>query len=276
MSSVANSYRNAMPIRLRAFGLHLLASACLLSLIVLGLYAGWYYWPGWYLMGAENIVGIMVLVDVGLGPLATLVVASPQKPRRELVRDISLIVLVQLAALGYGAHTLWQGRPLYYVFSLDRAEIVIAADFDEDVIETARKQGAAIIPDWSSRPMWIWAPLPDDAETRGNIIASAITGGHDVTSRPEYFRPLAEGAAAMRERYLPVQSLIGSGGLLAESDYRARLAEIGRAEADLGALPIDGRTRYGTMIFDRASGQPLAFWPVNANIALVKKPSKSK
>lgn len=265
-----------MTLRLRAFGFHLLASASLLSLVVLALYAGWYYWPGWYLLGAENIAGIMVLVDAGLGPLATLVVASPKKPRRELARDISLIVLIQLAALGYGAHTLWQGRPLFYAFSLDRIEIVTGSDFDDEVIETGRKQGAAIIPDWSSRPMWIWAPLPDDAGTRGNIIASAITGGHDVTSRPEYFRPLAEGAAAMRERYLPVPSLTGSAGLLAESDYRARLAELGRAEADLGALPIDGRTRYGTMIFDRATGQPLAFWPVNANIALVKKRPKSE
>ena len=102
---------------------------------------------------------------LGLGPLATLVVANPEKPRRELARDISLIVLVQLAALGYGAHTLWQGRPLFYAFSLDRIEIVTGSDFDDEVIETARKQGAAIIPDWSSRPRWIWAPLPDDPGT---------------------------------------------------------------------------------------------------------------
>jgi len=227
-------------------------------------------------MGADSVAGIMILVDAGLGPLATLVVASPKKRRRELARDIALIVLVQLAALGYGMHTLWSGRPLFYAFSLDRAELVTAADFDDEVIETARRKHAAIIPEWYSRPQWIYAPLPDDMEMRGNIVASAITGGHDVTSRPEYFRPIGEGAAAMREHYVPLRSLVGSGGLLAENDYRKRLAELGRAEADLGALPIDGRSHSAAVIFDRVTGQPLACWPVNANIALTRRAGKSK
>lgn len=265
-----------MPFRLRASFYHLLASFCLTSLTLATIYAGWYSWPGWYLVGAESVAGIMILVDVGVGPLATLVVANRAKPRRELARDISLIVLVQLAALGYGAHTLWLGRPLYYAFSLDRAEIVTAADFDDEVIRMARLKHAAIIPEWYSRPRWIYAPLPNDPETRGEIIRSAITGGHDVTSRPEYFRPLSEGASAMRERYLPMRSLVGTGGLLSGSDYQSRLQELGRPEADLGALPIDGRSRSGAVIFDRATGQPLAFWPVNANIALFKRGTKSK
>jgi hypothetical protein len=264
----------SMPFRLRAFAFHLVASACLLSLVLGTLYAGWYWWPGWYLMGAETIVGLMVLVDVGVGPLATLVVANPAKPRHELARDIALIVVVQLAALGYGAQTLWSGRLLYYAFSLDRAEVVTAADFDDQVIALARKQNARIIPEWYSRTQWIWAPLPDDPETRDGIITAAITGGHDVTSRPEYFRPLSEGAAAMRDQYVPVQSLAGPKGL-AEGDYRARLAELGRPESGLGALAILGRTRDGAMIFDRATGEPLAFWPIKVDLAAAKK-DKSK
>jgi hypothetical protein len=263
-----------MPFRLRAFFYHLFGSACLLSVAVAALYSGWYFWPGWYLMGAESIVGVMVLVDVGVGPLATLVVANPAKPRRELARDIALIVIVQLLALGYGTHTLWSGRPLYYAFSLDRVEVVTAAEFDDEVIDAARKKNAGIVPEWNSRPQWIWAPLPDDPDTRDSIVAAAISGGHDVTSRPEYFRPLSEGGAAMRDMYVPVQSLAGPKGL-AESDYRARLAALGRDEADLGALSIQGRTRDGAMIFDRASGEPLAFWPVTVDLSVVTK-DKSK
>lgn len=263
-----------MGFRSRAFVIHLLASLGVMSVVLAALYGGWYYWPGWYLMGAESIVGVMVLVNVGVGPLATLVVANPAKPRRELARDIALIVFVQLAALGYGAQTLWSGRPLYYAFSLDRIEIVTAAEFDDQVIASARKQNARIIPDPTSRPRWIWAPLPDDPETREKIVAAAITGGHDVTSRPEYFRPLSEGAAAMRDQYVPVQSLAGPKGL-AESDYRSRLKDLGRPESALGALSIEGRIRDGAMIFDRASGEPLAFWPVKVDLAAAKK-NKSK
>jgi hypothetical protein len=259
-----------MPFRLRAFAFHLLASFCLLSLVLATLYAGWYYWPGWYLMGAETIVGVMVLVDVGVGPLATLVVANPAKPRRELGRDISVIVLVQLVALSYGAQTLWSGRPLYYAFSLDRVEIVPAAAFDDEGIEMARKQGARIVPDWSSRPQWIWAPLPDDPKEREGIIRSVITGGHDVTSMPQYFRPLSKGADAMRERYFLAQSISASKGV-SETQYRAWLAEIDRPEATLGVLPIQGSSRDGAIIFDRGTAEPLAFWPVKVDVRVAKR-----
>ena len=79
---------------------------------------GWYRWPGWYLSGVLHVVGIVVLVDVVLGPTLTLIIANPAKPRSELTRDLAIIVSVQLVALIYGATTLWEGRPLYYTFSV--------------------------------------------------------------------------------------------------------------------------------------------------------------
>src|ERR1700752_1933721 len=100
-----------MPFRLKAFGLHLLGSVSALTLILGGLYLGWYRWPGWYLSSALHIVGIVVLVDVVIGPTLTLIVANPTKSRRLLARDIGIMgagepgacaALVQPAALGLG------------------------------------------------------------------------------------------------------------------------------------------------------------------------------
>src|ERR1700756_4004027 len=113
--------------RLKAFSVHASFSATLLLLIFGALYLGWYRWPGWYLTGVLRVVAIVALVDVALGPTLTFVVASPAKPRRELVRDIAIIVAVQLTALVYGATTLWLGRPLYYAFSVDRLQLVQAS-----------------------------------------------------------------------------------------------------------------------------------------------------
>src|ERR1700747_873160 len=115
-----------MRFRFTAFGLHLLGSDCALALILGALYAGWYRWPGWYLTGVLHVVTILLIVDLALGPTLTLIIASPRKPRRGLARDIGVIVTVQLAALIYGAATLWLGRPLYYTFSADRLEVVQA------------------------------------------------------------------------------------------------------------------------------------------------------
>lgn len=247
--------------RLRLSGLHLLASASVLSLIIGALYLGWYGWPGWYLLGADKLVGILVLVDAGLGPLATLVVSNPAKPHKELRRDITLIVLVQLAALGYGAGTLWVGRPLYYVYSQDRVEVVPAIAVDGNSVELARQQGGRFLPGLFSLPQWVWAPLPDDPEERDRIISRVLFGGPDVVAIPQHYRPLKEGISAMRAQFLPLKALSGHPGM-SVTDYAALTAELARPEEELGVMPVQGRSHDGVWIFDRATGEPLAFKPV--------------
>jgi hypothetical protein len=187
-----------MNFRLTAFALHLAGSATVMALVLGGLYLGWYRWPGWYLTGSLAVAPILAGVDVTLGPLITLLIASPRKPRRALARDVSIIVAVQLAALVYGAATLWQGRPLYYAFSVDRLQLVQASDLSAQEIAQARQENAAFAPHWYSRPRWVWAPLPEDPELRARIMRSAFAGGDDVIQMPRYFRSWELGLPELR------------------------------------------------------------------------------
>ncbi len=188
-----------MRFRFTAFGLHLAGSACALTLILGGLYLGWYRWPGWYLTGVLHVLLIVGVVDLALGPTLTLIIANPHKPRRELARDIAIIVTVQIAALIYGAATLWQGRPLYYTFSADRLEMVQASDLDRAEIELARRENPGLAPHWYSLPRWVWAKLPDNPEEAARIVNSAVLGGgKDVIDMPRYFRPWEEGLPRLR------------------------------------------------------------------------------
>ena len=188
-----------MHFRLLAFGLHICASACALTLILGGMYVGWYRWPGWYLSGVVHVVGIVVLVDLVIGPTLTLVIANPDKPRRELARDLAMIVSVQLIALLYGAATLWQGRPLYYTFSADRLEMVQASDLEADEIRLAQQQNPALAPHWYSLPRWVWAPLPDDPAEAAKIVnGTVLGGGQDVIDMPRYFRSWEQGLPKLR------------------------------------------------------------------------------
>jgi len=190
-----------MRFRFKAFGLHLLASTCALTLILGGLYLGWYHWPGWYLTAVVRILIIVGTVDLVLGPTLTLIIANPKKPRRELARDIAMIAFVQLCALGYGAVTLWQGRPMYYTFSANRLETVQASDLEAPEIALARKENPALAPHWYSLPRWVWAPLPDDPDKAMQIVQSTtFGGGADVIDMPRYFRPWEEGLPKLRER----------------------------------------------------------------------------
>jgi hypothetical protein len=238
-----------MRFRLKAFGLHLSASATLLTLILGSLYLGWYRWPSWYLTGVLHVVAIVAIVDLALGPTLTLIVASPCKPRRALVRDIAVIVVVQLAALVYGAITLWLGRPLYYAFSVDRLQMVQASELQASEITLARAQNPALTPHWHSLPRWIWAPLPENPDEAAKIAQGAVFGGQDVVQMPRYFRPWEQGLPKLREQLKPLDE-IQALSRAEKHRLRVRMSQLGLAPEERNALLMWGNIRRVLVIFD--------------------------
>jgi hypothetical protein len=242
-----------MRFRLKAFGLHLTGSACALTLILGGLYLGWYRWPGWYLTGVLHVLVIVGIVDLALGPTLTLIVANPRKPRRELARDIGIIVTVQIAALVYGAATLWHGRPIYYTFSADRLEMVQASDVEGSEIALARRQNPALAPHWYCRPRWVWAPLPDNPEEAAKIVNSAVFGsGRDVIDMPRYFKPWDQGLPKLRDQLARLDDIKYLSKAQKQS-LRTRMSKQGLAADERNALILWGGSRRVLAMFDPAT-----------------------
>jgi len=235
--------------RLEAFGLHLSGSALALTLVLGAFWLGWYGWPGWYLAGVLHVVGILVMVDLVLGPTLTLIVANPGKPRTELARDISIIVAVQLIALAYGSLTLWGGRPLYYAFSVDRLQLVQASDLKPDDIAVARREKPALAPFWHSRPRWIWAPLPENAEEALRIANGALSGGPDVVQMPRYFRPWEQGLPELR-RHLQKPDEMRDFSPAGKLTLKSRLAQLGLPADQADAMVMWGGSRRVLAVFD--------------------------
>ena len=238
-----------MKFRLRAFGYHLLASATVLTLVLGSLYLGWYRWPGWSIAGAPSVVLVLIAVDVTVGPLLTLVIASATKPRAELVRDIGIIATVQLCALLCGTVSLWIGRPLYYAFSENVLQLVQASDLNAHELSLARQQHAALVPHWYSLPRWIWAPLPDDADEARKIVMSAFDGGDDVIDIPRYFKPWSQGLVSLRKQLKPVDEVAYfSKGQKAALKLRMHSLGLDTEKAD--AMPLTGRGPPMLVVFD--------------------------
>jgi hypothetical protein len=241
-----------MIFRLKTFGLHLLASTVALALIFGTLYFGWYRWPGWYLADVSHVVLVMAGVDVVVGPLLTFTLASPAKTLRVLVRDIMVIVVIQVCALVYGTVSLWSGRPLYYAFSENELQLVQAYDIEPDEVVLARQQKSEFVPHWYSLPRWIWAPLPQDPAERDKIMVSAIGGGDDVISMPRYFKPWEQGVPALRTQLkkLDDQKYF----LVAEKKrLKERMQAAGVATDQPDTIPMTGRSRPLLVVFDPAS-----------------------
>jgi hypothetical protein len=249
-----------MKFRFKAFGLHWLASSIALSSIFGALYFGWYRWPGWYLTDVVHLVIVIAGVDIVLGPLLTFVVARSSKPRRELTRDIAVIVAVQLCALVYGTVSLWNGRPLYYAYSETLLQLVQAYDIDPRETALGLKQNPGLAPHWYSLPRWIWAPLPQDRDAAARIVNSTVVGGDDVISMPRYFKPWEQGLPTLSTRLKKVDEV----AYLAPSQkgtLKELMTEAGLPVDQPNCMPLTGRGYPMLAVFD----------PVHVKIAAIFK-----
>lgn len=247
-----------MRFRITAFALHLLGSASALVLVLGALYLGWYRWPGWYLTSVLHVVGIVVLVDLVVGPTLTLIVADARKARRVFARDVAIIVTVQLVALVYGTVTLWAGRPMYYTFSVDRLEIVQASDIEAPECATAQRRNPALAPHWYSLPRWIWAPLPDDPNEALHIVNDASFGsGKDVIDMPRYFKPWEQGLPKLRDQLVRLDD-VKYFSKPQKQTLRLQMSERGLPVDERNTIVMWGGSRQLLAVFDPATLHLLA------------------
>lgn len=114
------------------FGLSLLVAALMAWLV----FTIWYPYPFREMSGGRELFLLVIGVDVICGPLLTFILFAPTKPRKELITDISLIVVIQLLALSYGVWNVWLARPIYLVNEGVRFHVVSRASIDGNSIDS--------------------------------------------------------------------------------------------------------------------------------------------
>lgn len=175
--------------RLLAFVVHLIVSALIGTLIFCLIYFVWFPSPYFLLTSGRALFLLLLGCDVVLGPLLTLVIFNILKPWRELRRDLILIACVQLAAMSYGLHVIFQARPLYIVFYGNQFNVVAAGEVTNDP-----KLGGIHTLSLRSLmgPQIAAASMPDNKEERQAILWSSVGGGPDIFEMPKYFVPYAQ------------------------------------------------------------------------------------
>ncbi|MGQ0710913.1 MAG: TfpX/TfpZ family type IV pilin accessory protein [Rhodoferax sp.] len=178
----------------RAAGVHLLFSALVAATAAWLVFSVWYAYPYRDMSGGRELFLLVVSVDVVCGPLLTLVLFSPSKPRKELWLDLSMVAFLQLAALGYGLWSVWVARPLYLVHEVDRYKVIAAPDVNADALSALP---SSLKPRFWEGPKMVGIRPAKDAEEHNAVLFAAATGGRDYGARPEFYIPY-EGAAALK------------------------------------------------------------------------------
>lgn len=191
--------------RLYAFLIHLSISFIVALCASLMVFLVWYPAPLQDAVGVTKIFLILLSVDIVIGPVITFIIYSPGKP--SLKFDLSVIALFQVAALLYGMHTVYSGRPAFVVYSVDLFEVTRALDIDAKSMEKAiAEHNPNVELGWS--PRWVGALPSKNRERRQEIMFSSVQGGADWPQLPELYVPLSDVKTQILTKAKPLADLL--------------------------------------------------------------------
>lgn len=245
--------------RARAATLHLGISMLLAASAAWLVFAVWYPYPYREISGGRELFTLVVTIDVILGPLMTLIIFNRSKPRAELVRDLAVVALVQLAGLGYGLWSVYVARPVHLVFELDRFRAVHAVDVPEELLLRA-PPAMAELPRTGPTLVAV-RPFVDEQERIAATVA-AVQGLH-IGARPEFWQPYERAIEQVLAKARPATQL--------PERFPAQAAEIQAAFATAGLpaeqmvyLPLVARRSFWTVLIDARSARIVGYLPLDS------------
>ncbi len=242
--------------RWKAFGIHLAISALIAATVVMLVLWLWYPQAYFTAMGGETLLRLLIGVDVVLGPMITLMIFDPKKPR--LKYDLATIAAVQLAALAYGGWVMFEARPVYNVYVDGRFYTVPANGIDPDSLGRAAGEYRTLS---LTGPRVVAATLPADPKETVRIVVAAATGGPDLPDLPHLYVPYEQAAPNAARAARPLVSLAQRGRDEAElvNDFVATHGAAGRS---MGYVPVRARNRDIVAVLDRTTGEIFGFLPL--------------
>jgi len=238
--------------RFHAFLIHLAGSALIAVLVVAIVFWLWYPNALAAATGVTEIFLLVLMVDVCLGPLLTLVVFNVEK--KELRRDLFIILLLQVGALFYGINTVGVVRPVYVVFAVDRFELVYANDLTEEKLELVSRDEYKSVP--LLGPKWVAARLPEDAEAQNDLLFKAVDGGDDLAQIPQYYLPYTESRDKVVEKSQSLENLKQFNAQNLDG-YNEIISRYSPDLSDYGYLPLQANSMDLVVVIDKESAEVL-------------------
>ena len=181
--------------RLKFFLSHLSISF-LIALLVVGLvFFIWYPVPLAKAVDVTQIFLMMLAIDVIIGPVLGLLVYKEGK--KTLKFDLSVIIIIQIAALCYGIFSIEQGRPAWLVFHGDRFELIRKNEIVYQNITQAKPQFQQV--SWL-KPQYVAIQSSKDLKQRNDDMFAEIMGGISIAQRPERYVDFAQAKEQIQKR----------------------------------------------------------------------------
>lgn len=176
---------SALTFRLKAFGYHLGISVLIALVSLYIIFMVWHPAPLATAVGVTHIFVMMLAIDVVLGPLLTLIIAK--KDKKSLKFDLTVIIVLQLAAFVYGIYNIAISRPVYIVFDTSRFEVVQANEIPKESLDEAESSYGTL--GWGV-PKYVAVRAVANAEERSERLFSELETGVAPSKQPNLYEPL--------------------------------------------------------------------------------------
>ena len=173
--------------RYKAFALHLTASACILLTISAIVSLIWY--PGilFSLAAGTELLRLLAVVDLILGPTVMLIIFNPAKKLLKL--DICIVLLCQLSFLAYGLWSIFVSRPVFIVFVEDKFHLVRANQIEDQDLKLVNTIQFKKLP--LGKPEYVGTQQPNDIKIKNDIVFAEL-GGMGLQNLPQYYLPVSQ------------------------------------------------------------------------------------
>lgn len=230
--------------RLQSSGLHLLVSILMATLVAIPLVFWLYPSPFFEAAGGMHLLGMILMVDVVLGPSLTFLVFDRRK--KSLKKDLWVIALCQVAALAYGLYATCLSRPVYMTYVVDRFEMVSAAQVDEDEFKLSPRELQKMR--WG-HPQIAYAEQPENPEERSRILFSFVQSGIDLKEMFRYYRPLEAAKPLIASKAKAIKEL-------AQYNKREKVERFLKPyeSLSLSYVPVQGKKRDLVALIDAKTG----------------------
>lgn len=228
----------------RAAAIHLLVSLLIVSALALLIFKVWYPMPLATATGVFVIFAMVFIIDLVIGPLLTLIVYK--KDKKSLVFDLSVIVIIQIAALAYGVYSLSQARPVWLTFYHNRFEIVRVNDIEDSYLENAPEQYSHFS---LTGPKWVAAkPIGNEQQIEDLKFGNRL--GAKIAHQPALYYPIEQASSEIKNKAYDLSKLEAA-------NDKARIDKYIRKNPEaVGWLPLWGQEKHMIVLIDK-NGMPL-------------------
>lgn len=185
----------------KAATIHLFFSLLVAGALALLLFKVWYPVPLASATGMFTIFAIVFAVNLISGPLLTFVVYK--KNKKSLIFDLTVIFIIQVAALAYGVYSLAQARPIWLTFYDNRFELVRGNDIESVYLKGVNKEYTQ--PSLTG-VQWVAAkPVGSLTEIEDLKLWNRI--GAKIAYRPDFYYPIGNAYPQIKAKAHELSSL---------------------------------------------------------------------